>query len=132
MSLRRILCVDDDPTFGQIMQGLAKEHGVVLTYFTEIGALRFEQPWRFDIGLIDYHLGELTGLDVAKYLEKFLGDLPIVIVSQDEGFKAPMEGWPKSVVDVLSKRIGHLAILEKVLKHCEKYKGWKTTSLGSK
>jgi len=108
----RILVVDDDPSFGRIMLELSKESLVSLTVCTSIGELDTLKRWKFDAAILDYDLGHINGLELAKRLKHHLGKAPIILVSQTQQVETPISRWPSTVKSFIHKSIGHHAILD--------------------
>jgi len=120
----RILVVDDDPSFGRILAQYARLGGVALAFFRSFDEVRGKlSRWRFDAAVVDSDLGEATGLDVARYLERFLLDVPVLLVSQSDLTVPPKEEWPASVREFLFKNVGHRAILDAVVRLSGKREG---------
>ncbi len=120
----RILVVDDDPSFGRILAQHARLGGVALAFFRSFDEIRGKLGrWRFDAAVVDSDLGEATGVQVARYLERFLLDVPILLVSQSDLTVPPKEQWPASVREFLFKKVGHRAILDAVVRISGKREG---------
>lgn len=78
----RLLLIDDDEDFGRLMQAIAITQGVKLDYFPSLLALgRIGRIAEYDVAILDYYLGEMSGLEVAEYVERFFGGKPVIIVS---------------------------------------------------
>jgi len=110
-TLPRILVVDDDPTFGRIMQQAASKKGSALSYCKSIDELSKLQSWDYDVIVMDYDLGSITGFELTTYLEKFTSvEAPVILVSQ-----AKLRGsqkWPQTIREFVHKGLGPFAILD--------------------
>lgn len=107
----RVLLVDDNEAFGKIMLRAAEKLGVTLIYCKGLADLDQLQQWSFDVALVDYDLGELTGFELTQHLEKCSeGDIPVILVSQT---KRPVnKNWPVTMREFVHKTLGPFAILE--------------------
>lgn len=78
----QMLLVDDDPIFGAVMRRAAKKRGFELVHCASVAKLaRVGKIERFDVVLVDYHLGRLKGSTVSDFLNVFFGAVPVAIVS---------------------------------------------------
>jgi len=76
------LLIDDDTNFGKIVQKYAKTVGVNVTCVKSIKNLKNLDSIRaFDAVLLDYDLEDMTGFEVAEYLDVHLKNKPVVMVS---------------------------------------------------
>ena len=107
----RILLVDDDPTFGKIMNRASEMKGVKITYCKSIDEFGALQSWDFDTIIMDYDLGAVTGFELTEYLEKFTKeDVPVILVSQTE--QKSSKNWPYTIREFVHKKLGPFAILD--------------------
>lgn len=107
----RILLVDDDPTFGRIMARASDLKDIAMTCCKSIDDLAALNNWNFDVIIMDYDLGAVTGFELTKYLENFTDrNIPVVLVS---GTK-PKGGqrWPVTIREFVHKSCGAFAILD--------------------
>jgi CheY-like chemotaxis protein len=110
-TLPRLLLVDDDPTFGKIMNRAAEMKGVKITYCKSIDELGALQSWDFDAIIMDYDLGAVTGFELTEYLEKFTKeDVPVILVSQTK--QKSSKHWPNTIREFVHKNLGPFAILD--------------------
>jgi CheY-like chemotaxis protein len=109
----RILVVDDDPVFCRILKAVAEKHGIPLTYFSSVReAYRRAEEAAWDVAIVDYDLGSVTGVQLGRYLEG-LGKIPVVLVS---AMNVPQSAaWPETIASFLSKKEGPEVILLKTL-----------------
>jgi DNA-binding NtrC family response regulator len=78
----RVLLIDDDPNFCELLRRYAETQGVSLDYYNslqEFGHMR--QPKRYDVVILDFDLGEITGCDSAGYISGLFGGIPVVLIS---------------------------------------------------
>lgn len=107
----KILLVDDDPMYGKILQRLAANHKVSITFCSSLEELGQLDTLDFDVGIIDYNLGAVTGVELTTYLEHTLPtDLPIILISQTRQLVS--RRWPDSIRDFVHKAMGPYAVLD--------------------
>ncbi len=104
-ALPRIAVIDDDPMFGRIMEQIGKKVGVEIKHFED-----FETLDGFDVAIVDYQLENMTGLDVGRHVERFIGGLPMILVSRTNLPKS--RSWPRSIKKFVYKGTGPYAILD--------------------
>jgi DNA-binding NtrC family response regulator len=105
-----ILLVDDDPIFGQLLQRVALKEGVRLTVISSAeDAYRWVPALKFDVGLIDYDLGRVTGIQLCNFMQAEGHEVPILLISHTGVVEESL--WPTSVKRALSKDAGPYSIL---------------------
>ena len=123
-SLLHILLVDDDPLFGKIMLAIASKQNVRLTYFRSPREAYQQLPsLRFDVAIIDYHLGLVNGIQLSNFLENFAKQIPVVLISGKNGDQIKDGPWPNNIQDFISKTTNPEEILEMVIKAHAKHLG---------
>jgi CheY-like chemotaxis protein len=80
----RILLVDDEPAVSEFMCDLLESWGLTVSVFN--GAVeacrRFsDDPYQFDLAILDQTMPKMTGLQAARHLLKLRPDLPVVLYS---------------------------------------------------
>lgn len=101
----RIAVIDDDPLFGKIMEQLGRKMGVEIKHFED-----FETLAGFDVAIVDYDLGSMTGVDIGRHVERFVGSLPIILVSRSKMAEDPT--WPSCIKKFVYKGMGPYEILD--------------------
>lgn len=105
----RILLVDDDVLYGKIMSRVASCFKAELTFVRSVEELGDRDLSSFDVAIIDYDLGSVTGVELTAYLDHH-APLPIVLVSATE--RRPDRRWSDSIHDFLLKDSGPFAALD--------------------
>ncbi len=105
----RILLVDDDPVFGRIMKRAAASFAARLAFVQSVDELTDEHLSDVDVAIIDFDLGAVTGLELARFVDDRV-PMPVVLVSTTE--RRPDERWSESIHDFLVKESGPLAIMD--------------------
>ncbi len=110
-TLPRILLIDDDPTFGQIMERVAKTKKAQLDYCKNIEEFMDLGYWTHDVAIVDYNLGELNGFDFAVFMERYTQkNLPIILVSQTK--QTNTKKWPGNIREFVHKKSGAFSIID--------------------
>ena len=118
---KRILIIEDDQTFAQILSDLAEEKGYVVTKsFTGkdgIKKAKSDKP----IGIIlDIGLPDMDGIILAKMLseDETTKNIPIHVISGSEDYNegADLEGMPKSIIGFLKKPVDIKSIYKTLAK----------------
>ncbi len=74
--------VDDDPIFAKLLEKVAASQRVRLTTFCYPSDAYRELPnLDFDVAIIDYDLGRVTGVQLCQYLERLHRKVPVLLVS---------------------------------------------------
>jgi CheY-like chemotaxis protein len=106
----RVLLVDDDPLFGKVMQRVAANLHVPLTYVRSLQDLGDPTKQRFDVALLDYDLGSVTGVELAEYFEHIAQPMPVILIS--ETTRTKNRRWSESIRDFVHKGLGPFAIMD--------------------
>lgn len=115
-SYRRLVLIDDDPTFCSLMQHFAVSRGLGLDTFTSlqdmgsIGRLK-----DYSVAIVDFDLGCMNGIEIAEYLPVFFGKMPMLLVSGMTRRERPGRDWPASIKMFMHKDQGPDAILDAAL-----------------
>lgn len=117
--LRKILLVDDDPTFGKIMKRAAEVRGIELTFCSALDEVSEHTHEKFDMALIDFNLGAVTGIEFSEYLGRYdFGGLNTIIISQRQ--QTVSNEWPANARRFVHKNVGPQMILDAVSETFEK------------
>jgi len=110
-SLPRILLVDDDPTFGKIMKRSSQAKGIDIVTCSSVEEFSQLKNWDFDVIIMDYDLGAVTGFELTSYMEQYTeDDLPVILVSQTK--QNDPKTWPTTIREFVHKSLGPFAILD--------------------
>ncbi|MDA9951415.1 response regulator [Oligoflexaceae bacterium] len=107
----KILLVDDDPIFGKIMTRVADQNNSQMTVCSSLAEVAMLDSFDFEVAIIDYDLGNVTGYYLASHLDKLTSrEIPVVLVSQSQ--RDDVDRWPTSIREFVNKKIGPYAILD--------------------
>jgi len=108
-----ILLLDDDRGFGKIMARVARKQRIPFTFCESVKDVTNLTPTQFDVAIVDYDLGKVTGIQFAKNIEKIIGKIPVLLVSENaDYFSDPL---PSSVKNAIVKSVGPVKILMSAL-----------------
>lgn len=71
----RVLVVDDEPLIGTTLRILLDEHDVEVANSGEAARARFEAGEHFDVILCDLMLNDLTGMELARWMQDARPDM---------------------------------------------------------
>ncbi len=119
-----ILIIDDDPLCCELLKSYiesrtsyAADACLSLADLGSIGMLA-----DYDLIIIDYELEDMTGIEIAEYLDAFFPHKPAIVITGNSFLPAPSNHLPKSVRIFVSKSIGPEGVVEIVreLKVCRR------------
>ncbi|MGE0174126.1 MAG: response regulator [Oligoflexales bacterium] len=114
--IRKILIVDDDEIYGRILGTEVRSCGLestVVNSLLDLGSVG--RLSLYDAAIIDFHLDKMKGDEIAEYIDKFLLDVPVVMISADESMHARLNQWPRPVKGFVSKKVGPPVLIQKVM-----------------
>jgi two-component system response regulator CpxR len=81
----KLLCIDDSQSILQYVKSLFERSGFdVVTAASARQGLDLAATSRFDAVLLDYHMPEMNGHQVALELKRITPEIPVVILSGSE------------------------------------------------
>ena len=87
---KTILCIDDDDGLLRYQKALFERSGYkVLTADSARHGLRIAAVCAVVAGVVDYHMPEMNGHDVATEIGRLKPQIPIVMVSSDDAIPEP-------------------------------------------
>lgn len=108
----RMFLVDDDPIFCKLMERTAKQTGDHLESFNSLTQLGDSDLSGFDVGIVDFDLGCVDGVELAAYIENQLGRIPLVFISSTDRRKELIARRESGQAKFISKLDGPSKILE--------------------
>lgn len=109
----RILLVDDDLIFGDILTKLAANYPVEMVHVSSVRKAYQISTRDFDVLLLDFRLGRVTGVQLSRFYEHFGSPERIFLISAASD--VDREDWPPCVRGFLTKTMGARTLLERVL-----------------
>jgi len=87
---RRVLVVDDDPTFAGTLAQLLRQHGLAVARAPDgTSALALAAARRVDLILLDLHLPDRHGFDVLRALQARRPERPVIVITGVEPDRGP-------------------------------------------
>jgi two-component system nitrogen regulation response regulator GlnG len=115
-----ILVIDDDRWTREALVSILRRAGYRVTtqerFGLELDAGQF--PQRYQVAVLDYHLPDLNGLEVARRLKQFQPDCRIVMISSELPNLPELAGQEAVVDRFLAKPFSKDAILEVIAQLC--------------
>jgi CheY-like chemotaxis protein len=115
-----ILVIDDDHWTREALVSILRRAGYQVTtlerFGQELEAGHFTE--RYQVAVLDYHLPELNGLEVARRLKQFQPDCRIVMISSELPNPAALADQEVVVDRFLAKPFSKDAILEVIAQLC--------------
>ncbi|MBC7567744.1 MAG: sigma-54-dependent Fis family transcriptional regulator, partial [Pedobacter sp.] len=123
--MARILIIEDDRTFSQILEGFLKKHNhdPHITYSVGKSFDILEKQY-FDLLLVDYRLPDGTGLEILTYLRDKGIPTPIIIMTSFNDVKTAVKSIQLGAIDYITKPVNPdelLMLLDNVLKTPEQF-----------
>ncbi len=82
---KTILCIDDDRGALDYHRALLERSGyLVLTTSSARRGVEMARTYAISLALVDYHMPEMTGDEVAKAIKRVKPTVPVIIVSSDD------------------------------------------------
>ena len=108
--------VDDDRTFARIVQKLLRQQGY-LTHcvFSGKAALCWLKNNRSTLMLLDFHLPDMTGLDIIKSLHRKKDNIPYIMLTAEDDTKLAVKLMKFGARDYLVKEKGIFDLLPGVI-----------------
>ncbi|MFA5110226.1 MAG: response regulator [Desulfobaccales bacterium] len=115
-----ILVIDDDRWTREALVSILCRAGYRVTtverFDQELAAGNF--PQRYQVAVLDYHLPDLNGLEVARRLKHFQPNCRILMISSELPSSTALSGQDVVVDRFLAKPFSKEAILEAIAKLC--------------
>lgn len=104
--MAKILIVDDDTSFGLMIEGFLKRKGFK-TYFSSsyLNALKLIREVNFDLVLTDYRLDTATGLDLIPEIKKQNTQISIVLITAYSDIRVAVNAIKMGAFEYITKPI---------------------------
>jgi len=110
----RLLIVDDDPMICRSLKAVAERCGFVAKCFSNVRHAYREVPQdQFDLAVVDYDLGRVSGTQFSRYLEKYGKLTPVLLISNSGPIDASK--WTAQVVGSVGKLGGPTKIIGRAI-----------------
>jgi DNA-binding NtrC family response regulator len=115
LAVPRIVLFDDDPLFGKAMERAARLSQVSLASIADAKDVEKIANMQFDVAIVDFDLGDITGVEVAEFLCDVATRLPMLMISHTDRCSTVDLPWPRAVKGFVNKHYGPDTILEEAL-----------------
>jgi len=125
--MARILIIEDDRTFSQILEGFLRKHNHE-PYLTHgvVKGLEILEKQTFDLLLVDYRLPDGTGFEILNHLREHTIPTPVIIMTSFNDVKTAVKSIQLGAIDYITKPVNPdelLMLLQKILTKPEAVKG---------
>ncbi len=104
--MAKILIIEDDLTFSQLLDGFLRKHGQNPTAVHDVKkSLRILAEEEFDLLLVDYRLPDGTGLDVLEHVREKGLNLPIIIMTSFNDVRTAVKSMRMGAFDYITKPV---------------------------
>ena len=108
----RLLVIDDDPLFGSTLVRLGMMQGITVDYCESLlDAMYGHYLQDYDAAVVDCMMPEMSGFEVAHYLDTFLRGLPVLLVSASDQAQLRFGQSHCGTKVFIAKNLGSAAIL---------------------
>lgn len=106
MLMAKILIVEDDTTFSQLLEGFLRKHGHEIATAKNIkSALKLISENTFDLLLLDYRLPDGTGMDVLEKARENGRDVPVIIMTSFNDVRTAVKAMQSGAFDYITKPV---------------------------
>ncbi|TDQ10138.1 sigma-54-dependent transcriptional regulator [Pedobacter metabolipauper] len=130
--MAKILIIEDDLTFSQILEGFLKKNGHEVTAVHDLKkSFQVLAQETFELLLVDYRLPDGTGLDVLTYLRDKGSIQPILIMTSFNDVKTAVKSIQLGAFDYITKPVNPDELLMIISKALGKKETANTNSIES-
>lgn len=104
--MAKILIIEDDSTFSQVLEGFLTKHGHEPHVVNDVKkALKITDQQNFDLLLIDYRLPDGTGLDVLSHVLEKGAAQPAIIMTSFNDVRTAVKSIQLGAFDYITKPV---------------------------
>lgn len=119
----KVLIVDDEVNLCQMLKDILEECDFETAYAEDgESALKQTQEFKPTVALIDFKLGNFTGIEVAHALRKIDEDLPVILMTAYPSLDLAVRVIQSDIYDFLLKPVDKTYLLRSIAKAAEKRK----------
>lgn len=112
--MNRILIIEDNEAICDIIGDILTKYGKIHKAHNEERALELINKYDFKLIVLDYHLGDVQGLDLVKKTQKDIGHTPIILISAFPSVEMLQVGIDLKIMAFLKKPIDFDLLITKV------------------
>ena len=122
--MARILILEDDTTFAQLLDGFLTRHKHKITLTTQVKqAIKLIDKQAFDLLLIDYRLPDGIGLEVITYTKTLGLSTPIIVMTSFNDVRTAVKSIQLGAFDYITKPVNPDELLMVIKNSLEKKSG---------
>ncbi|WOT06277.1 response regulator [Shewanella youngdeokensis] len=115
----KILIVEDDPVFRQIVTSFLTSRGAFVTQADDgVAGLNQFKNQRFDVVIADLSMPKLNGLAMLKAMNKHRPEVPSIIISGNQTMSDVVDALRHGASDYLVKPVPDLYLIENAIIEC--------------
>jgi two-component system response regulator HydG len=104
--MAKILIIEDDTTFAQLLEGFLTKHGHNISLATHIkSSVKLIENETFDLFLIDYRLPDGIGFDVITHNRNLGISTPIIIMTSFNDVRTAVKSMQMGAFDYITKPV---------------------------
>lgn len=104
--MAKILIIEDDLTFSQLLEGFLKKHGHEPSIVHDVkNSFKILAQHSFDLMLVDYRLPDGTGLDVLAHAREKGFHYPVVIMTSFNDVRTAVKSIQLGAIDYITKPV---------------------------
>jgi two-component system response regulator HydG len=104
--MAKILIIEDDTTFAQLLEGFLTKHGHEISLATQIkSSVKLIENETFDLFLIDYRLPDGIGFDVITHNRNLGISTPIIIMTSFNDVRTAVKSMQMGAFDYITKPV---------------------------
>lgn len=104
--MARILILEDDTTFAQLLDGFLTKKGHEITLVTQVKqSFKQVETYTFDLLLIDYRLPDGTGFEVLTHLRDLGLSIPVIIMTSFNDVRTAVKSIQLGAFDYITKPV---------------------------
>jgi two-component system, NtrC family, response regulator HydG len=104
--MAKILLVEDDLTFAQLLQGFLQKHGHEITFVQDTkSSFKLIEQKTFDLLLLDYRLPDGTGVDVLVKARETGLAAPVIIMTSFNDVRTAVKAIRSGAFDYITKPV---------------------------
>lgn len=115
----KVLLIDDDPLFQELVRASLDHRYFEVDVFSSLSVLQnYADMSEYDIVILDHYLPEVTGLEIAQYVDMYFQNTPVIMVSGGHPGNDPAWVWPGCIQKYVTKKSGISALVSAVMDIC--------------
>lgn len=116
----KVLVVDDEPALGEMVKDMLDDSGLEIQVVSDPdAAVQAHKNFRPALALVDYRLGAVTGLELAREFKKEDPDLPVILMTAYPSLDLAMRAIQQEIYDFIVKPIDRSFLVRSVNKAIE-------------